>query len=253
MKKIVLTLVLLCLLSCSEESTTFNEENNNAKISFSTSKNEGWNRVTRSTDLISNIFYDAGIVKVHVEEESNRFIYRFETSRPVMIDGKEVDFATKEFIVEDNSLIYERSSSGYILKYDNGIITLRSPESENFKEIAYFDNKVEISLLLQFCNELTLLPGDKLTVILHDQNAARGGACDPSKIRTMTSSSSTRAGALAGLAYYEQHGYSYFGGGVNGFNCRKLSDKPEVRDLLGVQYFATSTWCCGNSGAGGSW
>lgn len=256
MKKIIYLFVALSLLvSCSNDNDTIDTVAFNNK----NLKSYSWNNITSTTNLMSKFFYQMGVTKILVDSQdgSDKINYSFEVSKQTVIDDEVVDFSTKKFVLENN-IIYEITSPDYLLKYNNSQLYIKTPNTGDFILLdgKYTSAEREVLKLLIFFNELTLTNDGKFSPIVYDQEImAETPACDPSKIRYMTGGGSTQAAAEASLSYYEQNGQSVMGTYINSFSCRKLSSSPTIRDFLGLGVFisATSTWCCGGNGAGGSW
>lgn len=253
----ILSIVLLTITSCSKEENNLNKNGEAATSTLQRLKEDfklGEITVGSTTTIISESFFNLGVIKIKVVKNESEITYLFETTSSFVIQGKNVNLSTKEFVLKDN-FIYEKSSPNYSISILNNEYYIETVNYEGFlKDYKVFDesenseSNLKISLLLLFLNEIKMDKEAKLEYTLHVENfelSARG--CSIANTKYVYGIGLTQAAATANLEFSiddEQNG--------GRLDCRRLGTTSITN--WGGFYTAMNTYCCdGTGGSGGSW
>jgi len=248
---LILLLFTLLLASCSEDKSenTVNSNTNtgtNSTIQRAAGESDIAAKitVTNSTSLISESFFNMGVSRILVKNNSDEVTYNFVASKTFVLDDTHVHFSTKEFLLKDN-FVSEINNPEYAVTLYNNQIYLRTPEKEDL--LSKFENierNENVHILLLFLNEITMST-NKLEFDTHMTNFSSKGGCSFSNTIYVYGIGLTSSAAASNLIH------SVDGSSINSFSCRKLNATPELTNWGGF-YTSTNTYCC-RPGSGGSW
>lgn len=245
----LIILTSLALISCTEESIQKTESSRmekSEKINYRISSSERL-ETFQTIEILSPLFFEIGIREIHVENiDSEKKQVSFVSTESNFKNDRYFNFKDEQFIIENN-LIYEKTNPLNILKIEGNTLFYKDATTNEFINIESFYENDNISLqkLLILFNEIQILDENKKGyddyVIAYN---GRGG-CHWSNQMIAYGFGFTQAGALADLQWTLNNEVNYF-------RCRSLNSNAEITNWGGF-YTATITFCCGGSGAGGSW
>lgn len=147
--KILLSLFLLSIIiSCSTENEQPVEDYN-----FQLSEKL---MVKESTENISDLLFNMGVSKINVEYSDNRFLFKNETQKSFILNGKTLDLEDYDFILE-KEFLYLKDFPDYKVSILNELPFFDTPLFKGFSENQEENIKdTKISLLLLYLNEIIL-------------------------------------------------------------------------------------------------